>query len=86
MDRMPVITAYELKREPISLDSKKQFILKSFDGDGALTFKHLLSNCKDKLEVIVTFLAILDLMRLFKIIIYQNNLFDDMEIYLIEKN
>ena len=86
MDRMPVITAYELKREPISLDIKKQFILKSFDGDGALTFKHLLSNCKDKLEVIVTFLAILDLMRLFKIIIYQNNLFDDMEIYLIEKN
>jgi len=86
MDLMPVITAYELKREPISLDSKKQFILKSFDGDGALTFKHLLSNCKDKLEVIVTFLAILDLMRLFKIIIYQNNLFDDMEIYLIEKN
>ena len=28
MDRMPVITAYELKREPISLDSKKQFIFK----------------------------------------------------------
>jgi segregation and condensation protein A len=75
MDRMPVITAYELKREPISLDSKKHFILKSFDGDGALTFKHLLSKCKDKLEIIVTFLAILDLMRLFEIVIYQNNLF-----------
>ena len=86
MDRMPVITAYELKREPISLDSKKHFILKSLDGDGALTFKHLLSKCKDKLEIIVTFLAILDLMRLFEIVIYQNNLFDDMEIHHLKKN
>ena len=86
MDRMPVITAYELKREPVSLDSKKQFILKSFDGDGALTFKYLLSKCKDKLEIIVTFLAILDLMRLFEIVIYQNNLFDDMEIHRLGKN
>ena len=86
MDRMPVIKVYELQREPISLDTKKYFILKSFDGDGALTFKRLLSKCEDKLEVIVTFLAILDLMRLFEIIIYQNKLFDDIEIHRLEKN
>ena len=86
MDRMPVITHYELHREPVSLDDKKHFILKSFDGDGALTFGRLLSNCKDKLEVIVTFLAMLDLMRLFEIVIYQNKLFDDMEIHRLEKN
>jgi len=45
-----------------------------------------LSKCKDKLEIIVTFLAILDLMRLFEIVIYQNNLFDDMEIHHLKKN
>ncbi len=86
MDRMPVITAYELHREPISLDDKKRFILKSFDGDGTLTFSRLLSTCKDKQEIIITFLAILDLMRLFEILIYQNNLFDDLEIHRLEKN
>ena len=86
MDRMPVITAYELHREPISLDDKKHFILKSFDGDGTLTFSRLLSTCKDKQEIIITFLAILDLMRLFEIVIYQNNLFDDLEIHRLEKN
>ena len=64
MDRMPVITSYELHQEPVSLDEKKHTILKSFDGDGTLTFKRLLSKCKDKIEIIVTFLAILDLMRL----------------------
>ena len=40
----------------------------------------------NKLEIIVTFLAILDLMSLFEIIIYQNNLFDDMEIHRLDKN
>jgi len=85
MDRMPVITSYELHREPISLDDKKHFILKSFDGDGILTFKRLMSKCEDKLEVIVTFLAVLDLIRLFEIIVQQNELFDDMEILRIDK-
>ena len=86
MDRMPVITAYELKREPISLDSKKHFVLKSFDGDGALSFKRLLSKCKDKLEIIVAFLAILDLMRLLSIVNYQNIFCVDMEIHRLSKN
>ena len=86
MDRRPVITSYEMHREPVSLDDKKHFILKSFDGDGVLRFKYLLSKCEDKIEVIVTFLAILDLMRLFEVVVYQNELFDDMEIHRLEKN
>ena len=86
MDRMPVITSYELHQEPVSLEEKKRTILKSFDGDGTLTFKRLLSKCKDKIEVIVTFLSILDLMRLNEISIYQNKLFDEIEIHRLEKN
>ena len=31
---MPVITSYDLTREVISLDFKKEQILQSFDGDG----------------------------------------------------
>ena len=86
MDRIPVISAYELHQEPIRLDDKKHFIMISFDGDGTLSFKRLLSNCQNKLEIIVTFLAILDLIRLFKILVYQNELFDDFEIHRLEKN
>jgi segregation and condensation protein A len=86
MERMPVITSYDLHQEPVSLDEKKHSIMKSFDGDGILTFKRLLAKCEDKLEVIVTFLAILDLMRLNEIGIYQNELFEEIEIHRIEKN
>ena len=86
MDKMPVITSYEMHREPVSLKDKKHFILKSFNGDGVLKFNHLLSKCEDKIEIIVTFLAILDLMRLSEIVVFQNKLFDDMVIHKLEKN
>ena len=86
MDRMPVITSYELKRDSMSLDYKKEHILQSFDGDGVLSFKRLLSNCKDKIEMIISFLALLDLIRLRKISVFQNQLFDSIEIHRLEKN
>ena len=86
MDRMPVITSYELKREAISLDYKKEHILQCFDGDGILSFKRLLSNCVNKIEMIITFLALLDLIRLCKVTIFQDKLFDKIEIHQLEKN
>ena len=86
MDRMPVIRSYELKREAISLDYKKEHILQCFDGDGILSFKRLLSNCENKIEMIITFLALLDLIRLSKVTVFQNKLFDKIEIHQLEKN
>ena len=86
MNRMPVITSYELKRDSMSLDYKKEHILQSFDGDGVLSFKRLLSNCKDKIEMIISFLALLDLIRLREISVFQNQLFDSIEIHRLEKN
>ena len=46
---------------------------------------HELSD-EDKQEIIITFLSVLDLMRLLEIVIYQNNLFGDIEIHRLEKN
>ena len=86
MGRIQVISDYELHQESIGFDVKKHCIMRSFDGDGILSFERLLSNCQNKLEVIVTFLAILDLIRLFEILVYQNELFNDFEIHRLEKN
>lgn len=86
LDRTPVISAYELHREPVSLDDRKALIHSSFDGDGRLTFSRLLEHCQDKLEIIITFLAILDLIRLNEISIFQNILFEDMEIQQMDMN
>ena len=86
MEKMPVITSYELTRESISLDYKKEQILGSFDGDGLILFSKLLLVCANKIEMIITFLALLDLIQLYKVAIFQNNLFDDFEIHRLEKN
>jgi segregation and condensation protein A len=54
-------------------------IFRSFDIDGRLRFSALVAKLKTKLEVVVTFLAVLELVRMRQIIIIQNELFGEME-------
>ena len=84
MENMPVIHSYELNREQINLDEQKAMILRSFDMQGLLRFSYLLANLKSKIEVVVTFLAILELVRMRKIIVIQSEVFGEMEIQKIE--
>ena len=44
------------------------------------SFRNLLEAQSSKVEIIVTFLAILELMKVGKILISQENLFDDIQI------
>ena len=86
MDRAPEINPYEVNLNTLDLSDKKQFILSSFDGRGILSFEHLLKSCKSKLEVVMTFIALLDLVHQFKIAVFQSSLFEDIEIHLLSKN
>ena len=63
MDSMPVVSQFELNREPVKLEEQKKFIFKHFDGDGRLKFSTILSKLETRMEIVVTFLAILDLVR-----------------------
>ena len=84
MENMPAIQPYELYREQIHLDDQKAIILKSFDMQGSLRFSFLLDKLKSKIEVVVTFLAILELVRMRKIVIIQSEVFGEMEMQRIE--
>ena len=79
MDNMPVIQPYELYREQVHLGDQKALISRSFDIDGRLRFSALIKKLKTKLEVVVTFLAVLELVRTRQIIVIQNDLFGEME-------
>jgi len=83
MDNMPVIQPYELEREPIHLDDQKELVLKSFDGDGRLRFSTLIQSLDSKIAVVVTFLALLELIRSHQITIVQNEIFGELEIQLL---
>jgi len=79
MDNMPVIQPYELHREQVHLGDQKALISHSFDINGRLRFSALIKKLKTKLEVVVTFLAVLELVRMRQIIVIQNDLFGEME-------
>ena len=80
MDNKPIISHYELQREDISLDDQKAIILANLDEKGFLKFSVLLTKLETKLEVIVTLLAILEMIRNEEIIIIQRKLFGELEI------
>ena len=83
MENKPIISRYELQREEITLDDQKAIILANLDADGHLKFSVLITKLETKLEIIVTFLAILEMMRNEEIVIVQRKLFGELEIEFI---
>ena len=63
IENRPIISQFELNREPIKLEKQKEFIFKHFDGEGRLRFKTLIKKLASRMEIIVTFLAVLDLVK-----------------------
>ena len=86
MESKPVIQPYELHRELVSLDQQKALILANFNKKGQLSFTKLVKDIETKQELIITFLAILELMRLAQIEIVQKKLFGEIIIRLKSEN
>ena len=80
MENRPVISQFELNREPVKLEQQKEIIFKFFDGDGRMKFSTLLKQLKNRMEIIVTFLAILDLVREGLCSLEQVDIFGDIEL------
>ena len=64
------------------VEKKVIFILKTIGKNKTLKFSKLIENCREKIEIIVTFLALLELIRLKQAIVYQENIFSD---FIIER-
>ena len=80
MDSRPVLSPFELNKEPVKLVQQKELILGYFDGDGKLSFNNLLSILRSRMEIIVTFLAILDLVKEGTCTVHQANVFSDIHL------
>lgn len=80
MDNMPVVSQFELHREPVRLEKQKEFIFRYIDGDGRLKFSTILDKLKTRMEIVVTFLAILELVREGICRLTQNKVFGDLEL------
>ena len=80
IDNMPVVSQFELSREPVKLEEQKDFIFKHFDGDGKLKFSIILNKLDTRMKIVVTFLAVLDLVREGLCSINQEEVFGELEL------
>ena len=81
IESKPVISQFELNREPIRLEKQKELILKYFDGEGRLKFTTIINSLKSRMEIVVTFLAVLDLVRDGLCSLEQSDVFGEIEIF-----
>jgi segregation and condensation protein A len=77
----PIRSRYgNIEREEIDMDVKLLYVEAYAREHGTFSFRKLLEKQHSKMEIIVTFLIILELMKTGKISISQQNLFDDITI------
>ena len=69
-----------IEKEEVSLSEKISYLEAYASSHKRFRFRNLLESQNSKMEIIVSFLAILELMKMGKITITQENLFDDIEI------
>ncbi len=70
----------KIEKEEVSLEEKMDYLTDFAAAHKHFSFRGLLEKSSSKVEVIVTFLAILELMKTGKIIISQEHIFDDIKI------
>ena len=66
-----------VRREPFSLDQRLKDVEWRIAGAGRLSFDALCEDCQNRLEVVVTFLAILELIRRGCALVRQTDLFEE---------
>ncbi len=73
-----------IRKEPVSLEERIVSVMDYARKHRKFRFRQMLEKQTDRLELVVTFLAILELMKIGKISLTQEHLFDDMQIEMLE--
>lgn len=77
MDKLPEGSELEVSHEPVHLDDQIHFIRTSLTGKKKVSFIKLISRLESKLKVIVTFMAILEMLRSKELYLFQEKPFGD---------
>ena len=82
LSNAPITDSLDIHREKISLTEQKNFIIANFDKKGNLSLDKLIKKLKSKLEIIVTFLALLEMIRTAELVCKQKDTFGQINIKL----
>ena len=80
LDNMPKVTYHEVKKIEVTVEEQTEFILSTMADRGNVLFSELIEKIKDRIVIIVTFLALLELIKLRKIFVRQSRVFEDIQI------
>ncbi len=78
INRLPDVNPYELHEEPIQLDEQIAFLIGEINSAKRLSFTILIPILKTRLRIVVTFMAILEMLRTNQITIEQNEPFGEL--------
>ena len=80
MERMPKRFVHEIVRINVTIEDQIAYILDFFSRRSEATFLELVQDMQEKIRVVVTFLALLEVVRSKKIIVRQSQAFGDLSI------
>jgi len=78
INRLPDVNPYELHEDPINLDEQIAFLLDQINSTKRIRFTMLIPILKTKLRIVVTFMAILEMLRTNQITIEQKEPFGEL--------
>lgn len=80
MDRMPKKFVHEVIRLNVTVNEQIDFLKELFSHRSEVTFAELMAGMEDKIRIVVTFLALLDMIRNNHLIVRQSEPFGDLSI------
>ncbi len=83
---IPKELIYEVIKDEFTVEGKVHDLLHMFMDKSRIKLSELFIKAKNKLEIIATFLAVLELIRLKEIIVAQKSLFGEIEVFRNRKN
>jgi len=84
--KLPAEPTHIIEHIPYTLEGQIAFVLSFFHDCSSLKFERLADSLNSRLAVIMTFLAVLELMRLNRIVVKQNYPFGDLHLYKVKSD
>jgi segregation and condensation protein A len=80
LDSMPKVTYHEVKKIDVTIEHQTEYILKKIQNQQMILFSELMTDIKEKIIIVVTFLALLEMIKTHQVIVRQSEVFDDIRI------
>ncbi|MBI1797889.1 MAG: segregation/condensation protein A [Candidatus Eisenbacteria bacterium] len=80
MQRLPEQAVYDVQGDVYDVEDKMSLIARTVAEQGSVSFTTLMQACRARVEVIVTFIALLELVKLGQVAVTQAEAFGDIEI------